>query len=63
MFQYIPRVGILSDMPEDFKPYYAFTAVRKFFFFLDERRTQTIPIAKLAESTVSSGYFSLYIIY
>ena len=43
-------------MPNAFKPYYAFTAVRKFFFFLDMRRTQKINILELAESQVSNDF-------
>lgn len=58
MFQYIPTVSVLMNMPEDFKPYYAYTAVRKFFFFLDTRRIQRIPINVLAESQVFRIRFS-----
>jgi Ca2+-binding EF-hand superfamily protein len=59
LFQYIPRIGVLMDMPDAFKPYYSFTAVRKFFFVLDERRTQSISIAALAESPVMEEFLFL----
>lgn len=39
-------------MPEGFRPYYAYTTVRRFFFFLDPKRTQRICIYTLAESAI-----------
>jgi serine/threonine-protein phosphatase 2A regulatory subunit B'' len=37
-------------------PYYVFTASRRFFFFLDPRRTRRIAIKKLAHSTVMEEF-------
>ena len=47
-------------MPNAFKPYYAFTAVRKFFFLLDTKRTQRLSISTLAESQVSTNLIYVY---
>lgn len=53
MYYYINKVPMLRDcMPEGFRPYYAYTTVRRFFFFLDPKRTQRICIYTLAESAV-----------
>lgn len=35
VFEQIPQMAQLSDLEKDFYPYYVFTAVRKFVFFLD----------------------------
>lgn len=59
LFQYIPRVKVLAAMPAAFRPYYAFTAVRKFFFFLDQKRNQRIPISLLTESPVMEEFMFL----
>ena len=37
---------------DSFLPYYVFTASRRFFFFLDCRRTRTVSVKRLALSTV-----------
>ena len=52
LFRLIPEISGHDKMPPSFYPYYVFTAARRFFFFLDTRRTQRINIKKLGHSSV-----------
>lgn len=52
IYEIIPTVEPLADLQENFYPFYVFTAVRKFFFFLDPRRTCKIAIKDLITSPV-----------
>lgn len=47
IFELIPLLPQLSSLQEEFYPFYVFTAVRKFFFFHDPRRTGRIRIREL----------------
>jgi len=42
IFELIPTLPQLNSLQEDFYPFYVFSAVRKFFFFLDPKRTGRI---------------------
>ena len=50
LIKMIPEVDVLQRMHESFYDYYAYTASQKFLFFLDGRRTNTIPVKKIAHS-------------
>jgi serine/threonine-protein phosphatase 2A regulatory subunit B'' len=52
IFELIPRLPQLNTLQEEFYPFYVFTAVRKFFFFLDPKRTGRIRINDLLQSTI-----------
>jgi len=52
LFRLIPEISGHDKMTPSFYPYYVFTAARRFFFFLDTRRTQRINIKKLGHSSV-----------
>mmetsp|Transcript_106224 Transcript_106224/g.194994 ORF Transcript_106224/g.194994 Transcript_106224/m.194994 type:complete len:475 (-) Transcript_106224:203-1627(-) len=57
IFELIPTLPQLNSLQEEFYPFYVFTAVRKFFFFLDPKRTGRINIRDLLSSTI---LFELY---
>lgn len=48
----VPEIDMARKMHESFYEFYVYTAVQKFLFFLDPRKTNTISIKKLAHSTV-----------
>ena len=52
LFKLIPELSGHACMPKSFYPYYVFTAARRFFFFLDSKRTLRINIKKLGHSTI-----------
>lgn len=52
LFNSIPEISGYEKMPSSFHPYYVFTSVRRFFFFLDSKRAHRINIKKLGHSTV-----------
>ena len=52
VYELIPTLEPLVDLQENFYPFYVFTAVRKFFFFLDPRRTCKISIKDMLTSPV-----------
>lgn len=52
LFQSIPEISGFERMPSSFHPYYVFTSGRRFFFFLDPKRTHRLNIKKLGHSTV-----------
>ena len=58
----IPTLPLLSGMHADFQPYYVITAVRKFFFVLDPRRTGKLSIKELITSSVLSELMKLWAI-
>jgi len=60
VFDLIPTLPQLSgELQEDFYPYYVFTAVRKFFFFLDPKRTGKIYIRDLLMSPILAELLEL----
>eukprot|EP00947_MAST-08B_sp_MAST-8B-sp1_P001881 g1881.t1 len=44
IYELIPQLPALSELEENFYPFYVFTATRKFFFFLDPKRRGKIAI-------------------
>lgn len=50
IFELIPTLPQLNTLQEEFYPFYVFTAVRKFFFFLDPKRTGRIHMRDLLSS-------------
>jgi len=59
IFELIPTLPQLSSLQEEFYPFYVFTAVRKFFFFLDPKRTGKIYIQQLLTSTITHELYEL----
>jgi serine/threonine-protein phosphatase 2A regulatory subunit B'' len=57
IYDLIPDTREVSDkLDPGFLPYYVFTASRRFFFFLDPRRTRRIAIKRLAHSTIMEEF-------
>ena len=52
LFRLINEIDVGRKMHESFYEYYVYTASQKFTFFLDSRRTNLMPIKKLAHSAV-----------
>ncbi|GBG30910.1 Serine/threonine-protein phosphatase 2A regulatory subunit B'' subunit gamma [Hondaea fermentalgiana] len=52
IYELIPSLEALEDLQENFYPFYVFTAVRKFFFFLDPRKMGRIPLRELITSPI-----------
>ncbi len=52
VFEQIPSLPQLTGLEVDFYPYYVFTAVRKFVFFLDPMRKGKIKISDLIASPI-----------
>lgn len=59
IFELIPRLPQLNTLQEEFYPFYVFTAVRKFFFFLDPKRTGRIRIRDLLSSPILLELYEL----
>eukprot|EP00929_Paragymnodinium_shiwhaense_P113874 TRINITY_DN82168_c0_g1_i1.p1 TRINITY_DN82168_c0_g1~~TRINITY_DN82168_c0_g1_i1.p1 ORF type:complete len:475 (+),score=139.99 TRINITY_DN82168_c0_g1_i1:139-1563(+) len=59
IFELIPRLPQLNSLQEEFYPFYVFTAVRKFFFFLDPKRTGRIAIHDLLSSQILPELYEL----
>merc|ERR1740138_1969554 len=59
IFELIPTLPQLNQLKEDFYPFYVFTAVRKFFFFLDSKRTGRISIQDLCSSNILTELYEL----
>jgi len=59
IFELIPRLPQLNSLQEEFYPFYVFTAVRKFFFFLDPKRTGRIRIRDLLSSPILLELYEL----
>jgi Ca2+-binding EF-hand superfamily protein len=51
VFEQIPLMPMLADLKKDFYPYYVFTAVRKFVFFLDPMKKGKIKIKDMVYSS------------
>lgn len=52
IFDLIPTMGGLSELPKDFHQFYVFTATRKFMFFLDPRRSGRVSIREILASKI-----------
>lgn len=59
IYDHIPTVPLLRPILESFLPYYVYTAVRRFMFFLDPKRVGRVSIKKLAASAVMEELFEL----
>jgi len=59
IFELIPTLPQLSSLQEEFYPFYVFTAVRKFFFFLDPKRTGKVRIRDLLSSQIIIELYEL----
>jgi len=59
IFELIPTLPQLNSLQEEFYPFYVFTAVRKFFFFLDPKRTGRIHIRALLSSQILHELYEL----
>lgn len=59
IFELIPTMPQLASLPEEMHPFYVFTAVRKFFFFLDQKRTGRIYIRDLLFAQVLCELYEL----
>lgn len=59
IFELIPRLPQLNSLQEEFYPFYVFTAVRKFFFLLDPKRTGRIHIRDLLCSPILLELYEL----
>mmetsp|Transcript_19387 Transcript_19387/g.68635 ORF Transcript_19387/g.68635 Transcript_19387/m.68635 type:complete len:455 (-) Transcript_19387:184-1548(-) len=59
IFNLIPDLPPLRTLQENFYPFYVFTAVRKFIFFLDPKRTGRISIKNLVSSKILSELLEL----
>eukprot|EP00919_Chromeraceae_sp_WS-2016_P012206 GHVR01028572.1.p1 GENE.GHVR01028572.1~~GHVR01028572.1.p1 ORF type:complete len:257 (+),score=43.51 GHVR01028572.1:476-1246(+) len=59
VFEQIPLMPQLRALNQSFYPYYVFTAVRKFFFFLDPKKTGKIYIRDLLLSPILAELLAL----
>jgi len=56
VFEQIPQLPRLGTLESDFYPYYVFTAVRKFVFFLDPNKTGKIRIRDIINSPIMEEF-------
>jgi len=59
VFELIPTLPQLNSVQEEFYPFYVFTAVRKFFFLLDPKRTGRIHMRDLLSSPLLVELYEL----
>lgn len=59
VFEAIPGIPELAALQENFYPFYVFTAVRKFFFFLDPNRTGKIRVRDFTASRAFAEWMRL----
>lgn len=59
LIRLIPEIDLKGQMHESFYEYYTYTCSQKFFFFLDNRRNNSIRIKKLAHSAIMEELLSL----
>ncbi|CAK9100381.1 Serine/threonine-protein phosphatase 2A regulatory subunit B'' subunit gamma [Durusdinium trenchii] len=59
IFEMIPTMPQLNTLQEEFYPFYVFTAVRKFFFYLDPKRTGRVRIRDLLSSPILPELYEL----
>ena len=55
----IPSFPQIANLQENFYPFYVITAVRKFFFFLDPKRTGKILIKDILTSPILAEFYEL----
>ena len=59
IFELIPSFPQIANLQENFYPFYVITAVRKFFFFLDPKRTGKILIKDILTSPILAEFYEL----
>lgn len=59
IYELIPTFTQLQNIPQAFQSYYAITAVRKFFFFLDPKKTGKIFIKDMLTSPILAELYDL----
>lgn len=59
VFELIPELPKLSTLQEEFYPFYVFTAVRKFFFFIDPKRTGRLHLSDLHKSPIFTEFHTM----
>lgn len=59
VFELLPTLSQLKALQEAFYPFYVFTAVRRFFFFLDVRRRGGVRVCDLLLSRVFVDFFEM----
>ncbi|CAK81725.1 unnamed protein product (macronuclear) [Paramecium tetraurelia] len=59
IFELIPTFPQLEKLDQNFYPFYVITAVRKFFFFLDSKRTGRIYIKDMLTSPILAELYEL----
>jgi serine/threonine-protein phosphatase 2A regulatory subunit B'' len=59
IFELMPTFPQLQSLQETFYPFYVITAVRKFFFFLDPKRTGKIQIKDMLTSPILAELYEL----
>eukprot|EP01017_Pseudomicrothorax_dubius_P033347 TRINITY_DN4465_c0_g1_i7.p1 TRINITY_DN4465_c0_g1~~TRINITY_DN4465_c0_g1_i7.p1 ORF type:complete len:454 (+),score=131.29 TRINITY_DN4465_c0_g1_i7:71-1363(+) len=59
IFELIPTFAQLQNLEDNFYPFYVITAVRKFFFFLDPKRTGKIYIKDMITSPILAELYEL----
>lgn len=59
IFELIPTFSQLQNIPDAFQNYYVITAVRKFFFFLDPKKTGKIYIKDMLTSPILAELYDL----
>mmetsp|Transcript_27958 Transcript_27958/g.64522 ORF Transcript_27958/g.64522 Transcript_27958/m.64522 type:complete len:476 (+) Transcript_27958:74-1501(+) len=59
IYELIPTLPQLSALQEGFYPFYVFTAVRKFFFYLDPKRTGRIHLRDVLSSQILLELYEL----
>ena len=59
IFELMPTFPQLQNLQENFYPFYVITAVRKFFFFLDPKRTGKILIKDMLTSPILAELYEL----
>jgi len=59
IFELIPTFPQLQSLQENFYPFYVITAVRKFFFFLDPKRTGKIYIKNILTSPILAELYEM----
>ena len=59
IFELMPTFPQLEMLSEQFYPFYVITSVRKFFFFLDPKRTGKIQIKDMLTSPILAELFEL----
>ncbi|CAM9771795.1 unnamed protein product, partial [Hapterophycus canaliculatus] len=59
VYDHIPTMPALRAIHDNFYPFYVFTAVRRFMFFLDPKRTGKIPIDALVRSSIMEEFLQV----